>query len=247
MNQFLSVEQIQELYQKFQDLLTSTFSSTRLARLQTMYENLGNRLLESPASSKLNYHNCFPGGYLDHILRVTDFALKFYEFYRDTLQLRCSDFTQENLVFVALHHDLGKLGMPDHGREGYVQNPSEWHRKNQLAEYVYNTKNEFCPVPLRSLFLLQHYDISISWVEYLGILIHDGLYEDANKPFYISHQEDSKLRSNLPIIIHNADYAAAKFEYERWKFLKGKPESREEKKSSSEELDILNVFKNFNS
>lgn len=69
----------------------------------------------------------------------------------------------------------------------------------------------------RSLFTLQQAGISINEKEYLAIKLHDGLYDDVNKPYYISFNPDSKLKTNLVYILHNADFLASKIEYDTWK------------------------------
>ena len=71
-------------------------------------------------------------------------------------------------------------------------------------------------VPDRSLFLLQARGIKVSMNEFFGIKLHDGLYEDANKAYYISNAKESKLRTNLPIVLHHADHMASRIEYEKW-------------------------------
>ena len=42
---------------------------------------------------------------------------------------------KEELIFVALNHDIGKMGFPGEGNETYIPNDSEWHRKNLGKEY----------------------------------------------------------------------------------------------------------------
>jgi hypothetical protein len=69
----------------------------------------------------------------------------------------------------------------------------------------------------RSLFTLQHAGIPLSENEYMAIKLHDGLYDDVNKPYYITFNPDSKLRSNIVHILHQADFMASKVEYDRWK------------------------------
>ena len=44
------------------------------------------------------------------------------------------------------------------------------------------------------------------------------MYEEANKPYLVSFNPDSRLRSNLPLILHQADMMASRVEWERWKF-----------------------------
>lgn len=207
---------VEQLHSKFYSIIDTYLTGERKDRVKSMYEELGERLYLSPASSMEHYHNAFPGGYIDHIIRVVENCLEVYKLYK-SLQLDTSDFTEENLVFAALHHDLGKLGFPGEGNEMYVVNTSEWHRNNLGQIYKPNDINPFMLVQDQSLFLLQWYGIPVNWVEYIAIKLHDGLYDEVNKPYYISRNDQSKLRSNLPFILHQGDLLAARFEYERWK------------------------------
>ena len=43
----------------------------------------------------------------------------------------------------------------------------------------------------------------------------DGLYEEANKGYYISYSKDRQLKTNIPYILHQADLMAARIEFER--------------------------------
>jgi len=49
-----------------------------------------------------------------------------------------------------------------------------------------------------------------------AIKTHDGLYDEGNRPYYISNSRESKLRSNLPILLHHADHMASRIEFEMW-------------------------------
>lgn len=216
MSQFsLTAEQMQANYNMFMHRIDELFPS-RSEQLREMYEQLGQeRILFAPASGIEYYHNAIPGGYVDHVLRVMDYARKEYEHYKE-MGLDVSNFTLEELLFAAAHHDLGKLGFVGEGKESYVVNQSEWHRKNQGKMYESNEHIPFAMVPDRSLFLLQSFGIACTWNEYLAIKIHDGVYDKANESYYFAKQLKSKLRTNMPQILHNADMAATRYEFERW-------------------------------
>jgi hypothetical protein len=70
-----------------------------------------------PASHKKEYHNAFPGGYVDHVLRVIDCAIKLNDVWAE-MGVDTSTYTKEELVFSALNHDLGKMG--DFENEAYI-------------------------------------------------------------------------------------------------------------------------------
>jgi hypothetical protein len=204
-----------EQYYKFIGYIDE-YIPNRATALKEMYSKFGERLITAPASSINFYHNAFPGGYLDHVLRVTDIALKMYDFYED-YGMDVTGFTKSNLVFVALNHDLGKLGFVGEGREKYILNDSDWHVKHQGKVYKYNDKIPFAVVSDLSLYTLQKYGVTVEFEEYIAIKIHDGLYEEGNKPYFISRTEESGLRTNLAYIVHMSDLMASKHEYKLWK------------------------------
>jgi hypothetical protein len=128
-----------------------------------------------------------------------------------------SGYTEEELLFAAMHHDLGKAGFPGDGNEVYQVETSDWHRKNQGKLYKSNSNIPFTMVPDLSIWLLQEYGIKMSWNEYQAIKIHDGMYDDANKPYFVARSAQAKLKTNLPIVLHHGDHMAAQIEFERWR------------------------------
>ena len=173
----LSPEQIQENWQELRKLINDTFSGKRLENLNKMYDYFEDRMCLAPASGKEHYHNAMVGGYVEHVLHVTKFALQLKELWEKggaTI-----DFTDEELIFAALHHDLGKVGDLDH--DYYIPNESEWHRKNQGKIYTHNPKLQYMTVTDRALWLLQNFNIPMNQTEYLGLRLTDGMYEKANE------------------------------------------------------------------
>ena len=65
----------------------------------------------------------------------------------------------------------------------------------------------------RAIYLLQKYDIKISWKEFLSIKLSDGIYNEANKKYLISYNPDMVLKTTLPKIVHVADYLSCFSEY----------------------------------
>jgi hypothetical protein len=116
-----------------------------------------------------------------------------------------------------MHHDLGKAGFPEDGKEVYLPNDSEWHRKNQGKIYKHNPNIPFTLVPDLSIWTLQHFGVNMSWNEFQAIRIHDGMYDEANKAYFVSRSADAKLKTNLPLILHHADHMASIIEYDAWK------------------------------
>lgn len=207
----LSAEQIQGNYELFCKNISDYISSPRKEQLLDYYKSVEDILLLAPASSKEGYHNAFPGGYVDHVNRVVEASIDLYNVWNNYNEI--TSFTKEELVFAAINHDLGKLGVGN--IPSYLPNESEWHVKNQGAIYKVNSKLPFMLVPDRSIMNLINAGISISENEYLGIKLHDGLYEDANKPYLISFNPESRLRTSLPLILHQADLLASRVEWEQ--------------------------------
>ena len=211
----LEAEKIKSNWEIFRDEI-DTFFPTRADKLHAMYDALEDRIVMMPASSIAHFHNAFAGGYVDHVLRVMECSRNLYATWKSS-GADMSGYTMEELMFAAMHHDLGKVGFPGEGNEVYQVETSDWHRKNQNKMYKHNENIPFTMVPDLSIWLLQEYDVKMSWNEYQAIKIHDGMYDDANKPYYIARSAQAKLKTNLPIVLHHADHMAAQIEYERWR------------------------------
>ena len=123
----LTAEELSNNYDKFVNVIKTEIDGERGERLLQFYDSVSERLVTAPASGNINYHNCFAGGYVDHVLNVVDAALKLFEVWKASGGT--ITYTREELVFAAINHDLGKIGDLDH--DYYIPNPSEWHRKNQ--------------------------------------------------------------------------------------------------------------------
>jgi hypothetical protein len=211
----LQAEKIKSNWERYRNLV-NTYFPTRAAELNRMYDEFEDRMAMMPASSIAHFHNAFAGGYVDHVLRVIDCAEKLYTSWSE-MGADMSGYTIEELRFAAMHHDLGKVGFPGEGNEVYQIETSDWHRKNQNKMYRHNENIPFTMVPDLSIWLLQEYDVKMSWTEYQAIKIHDGMYDDANKPYFVARSAQAKLKTNLPIILHHADHMAAQIEFERWR------------------------------
>jgi hypothetical protein len=190
--------------------IISTFiNEDRSSKILKMIDSLGENYLLSPASSKDEYHNSFTGGYLDHVNRVVKFSLKQMSTFED-LGFNL-DFTKEELVFTALFHKLGKIGEKD--TPLFIPQEDDWRRRNLKENYTVNPDIEFMSVPDRGLYLLQLYGIQVSRQEYLGIKLYNGLYDDSNKPYFFNRNENYRLKTDLPFIVHTAEKMATIYEY----------------------------------
>ena len=186
----LTPEQLQDKWNEVIELITDTFEGERRDNILKMYEFFKDRMMFAPASGVVYYHNAFPGGYICHILNVTRFALRLYRVYEE-LELHTSEYDEEAIVFCTLHHDLGKIGNLDY--DYYIPNESEWHRINQGKMYDYDKRLHYMTVTDRAVWLLSQFDIKMSEIEYLALRLTDGMYEDANKQYFMGYGENKNL------------------------------------------------------
>jgi hypothetical protein len=208
----LTAEQIQENWNELMRVIETNISSPRKEKLLEFYNQYSERLMLMPAAHKKEYHNAFPGGYVEHVLRVIRCAIKQANLWEDE-GADMSTFTNEELVFSALNHDLGKMG--DEEQDSYIPQTDNWRREKLGEDYMFNTKVPFASVPDRGLFLLQSHGIQYSFNEMVAIQTHDGLYDKANEKYLMSYMPEQKPRTSLPFILHQADLMAARIEFER--------------------------------
>jgi hypothetical protein len=183
----LTEQQIIDNWKELRGIINDTFSGDRLEKLNKMY--------------------------VEHILHV----IKFSQQVRDTWEQNGAEinFTNEELIFAALHHDLGKIG--DLEEDYYVPEESDWHRKNQGSIFTHNPKLQYMVVTDRAFFILQHFGIKMSEWEYIGLMLTDGMYEEANKKYLTSFNPDFRLKSNIAYILHQADMMATHIESDQWR------------------------------
>lgn len=224
----LTKEQIQKNYEKHLKIV-ETYITDRKDKVLSMIDSFQEEYALAPASAKTWYHNAFQGGYVDHVNRVVEYAVKqsrLYEEMGGTI-----DYTVEELVFAALFHDLGKLG--DGESPNYLPQTDKW-RQDKLSEmYTPNPDLQFMLIPDRSLFILQKFGIPVSQKEFLGIRLHDGVFDEANKSYFFSYQESSRQKTSLISVLHSADFLASKAEYDIWKRNGGSTTSKVQKTKSS--------------
>jgi|TARA_B110000483_G_scaffold30510_1_gene37052 hypothetical protein len=208
----LSAEKIQSNYDKHLKIV-DTYLGDRKQGVLSMLTHMEETYVMAPASGKTWYHNAFAGGYVDHVNRVVQYAVKqsrLYEEMGGTI-----DYTEEELVFAALFHDLGKIG--DGDKPNYIPQTDKW-RQDKLSEmYTFNSDLDFMLIPDRSLFILQKFGIKVSQKEFLGIRCHDGVFDKANEAYFFSHVESSRQKTSIVSVLHSADFLASKVEYDMWK------------------------------
>ena len=68
-------EQILERWNILMEFVEKYFEGEQKENILKLYKHFEDRMIDAPASSRPHHHNCFIGGYLDHVIRVTKAAL----------------------------------------------------------------------------------------------------------------------------------------------------------------------------
>lgn len=228
----LTVEQIQQNWEILFKIIDTEILEPRKTQLKELFTKNEDYLIIAPASSKKEYHGCYPGGLVSHIIDVIDNSELLYELWRQK-GANMNTFTKEELIFSALVHDLGKLN-------NYIPNTDTWRKEKLGEQYMFNNSLPFASVPDRGLFILQQEGIKYSFNEMVAIQIHDGLYDEANKKYLQGFAAEQKPRTCLPYILHQADIMASRIEFEEEHadlLSPGRKTSIENKKESNFKLE----------
>lgn len=195
----LTEEQIVENWDNFRKFASKVTS--RSVELNAMLDHFEKRASLAPASGKKDYHAAYPGGLVDHSLRVLFCAKKLLTVYKAASEdVAIND---ESLILAALFHDWGKVG--DLNEDLYVPQESDWHREKLGEMYTINKKLTYMPNQHRTLWHFQHFGIKLSEDEFLAILLNDGPIDEGNKRYCMKEP-------TLAVIIQQADRMACELE-----------------------------------
>ena len=146
--------------------------------LNKLIEVLGERLIISPASPRLDQYGAHPGGLVEHVLHVTATM-------RTLNQALELDIPLDSILRVGLLHDLGKVG--DLENDYFISQDSDWHREKLGQIYKFNESLNKMSVSHRTLYLLQHFGITLNNDEWLAIQLAQGSHFEENR-FYVGHE-----------------------------------------------------------
>ncbi len=208
----MTESQLNENYDYFMDFVKEKFTGDRREKLLNLYSEsrYGLQLCTAPASGKSNFHCAFPGGYIIHIMNVekaTRGIQKVFEAMGGTI-----DYTEEERIFSALHHDLGKLGDEEFGAYYLVQT-DDWRLKKLDEVYKLNNNSPPWNVTDRTLYILQKDGIAMTWKETLATKLSDGVFAEKNMPYF---KAPEGFKTTLPYIIHWGDWIACRAEKCVW-------------------------------
>lgn len=169
----------------------------RIDPIKSMLEHYGERACMAPASTRVEYHNAFPGGFIDHSLRVLRYTIDVATAFKVKVP-------KEELIISALFHDWGKVGTLEN--DFYVKQESVWHQK-QGQIYIKNPKISMSNAQL-GLYTLGNFGIKLNQEEYMAILLNDGQYAESNREYAMKEPK-------LALLIHMADRWATQCEKNR--------------------------------
>jgi len=143
--------------------------------MTSLLNALGERLTMCPASLRESEYGPYPGGLIEHSLRVTSNMRKLAAAYE-------ADVSVKSILAVGLLHDLGKVG--DLETDFYVEQKSDWHREKLGQFYKYNESLSKMSITHQTLFLLQHFGVTLTRDEWIAIQLSGGSHFEENR-FYV--------------------------------------------------------------
>ena len=120
---------------------------------------LGEEFFLAPASAYLSMYGCYPGGLVDHLLKVCKYAIQLNDLLPEKMRENKTSIVK--CVFIS---QIGKTFM-------FVQNESEWHRTNQGKMYEYKTDDTISmSIGEKSAYYALKYGVELSEVEYQAVI-----------------------------------------------------------------------------
>lgn len=136
-----------------------------------LYEFLGEDLWIAPASTTLQLHNCFPGGLVDHILKVTGYAIKINDMLPEKLKVE-----KTSIIKVCFLHQIGKVKL-------YLLNNTDWELKKGIL-YKFNEDLPSMKISERSLYYCNQYGVKLSEIEFQAIMNFEKPDDDKQSKWY---------------------------------------------------------------
>ena len=143
-------------------------------------ESLGERLITTPYSTHEKDGGCYAGGLVENALETTSKMRKLASTFN--LEIETS-----SILKVGLLHEVGKVGTLE--EDLFVEQDSSWHREKLGQFYKYNEALNKATTPDRTLFLLQHFGITLTHDEFYAIRVSQGAHLEENR-FYVNAEPD---------------------------------------------------------
>ncbi len=161
-----------------------------------LLESLGERLVMTPSAPKLDQSGAYPGGMVEHALAVTACM-------RTINKSQNLKVPVTSILKVGLLHDIGKVG--DLENDLFVEQDSEWHREKLGQMYKYNESLEKMSVSHRTLFLLQHFGVSLTQEEWVAVQLAQGSHFEENRFYVGSEPTLALILQQAKQMVHHKD------------------------------------------
>lgn len=171
----MEVSDVEGLWDKYESLFLQV-SGNNKAKIEKLLKDLGDRIIMCPASRQTNEFHAEIGGLVTHSLETAQWVMKL----ADTYGLE----DKKSAVFVALAHDLGKIGDLEHVY--FIDQESDWHQRRGIM-YDWNPDCPKMAITHRTLFLLQHYGITLDREQWVAIQLSRGMHIEENR-FYLGSE-----------------------------------------------------------
>ena len=159
-------------------------------KIATFLEVIEEELLVTPASTRKDLVCSYPGGLLEHSLRVLMLMAKLRKVYEQEAIIPAN-----SLILAALFHDRGKIGIET--KSYYVDVTEDWKR-NKGQNYDINEKLFHIPVSQLSLRWLANYSFKLDVDEWYAISsVRDNVAGKDDVPSF-------KNEPMLSVILHQA-------------------------------------------
>ncbi len=126
--------------------------------ISKMMDDIAPKMFTCPASYRIDYNSCFPGGLVHHALKTMKYMIKI----ADGIKYK---YNKDSVLILALFHDIGKIG--DGVDDYYTPNDDYW--KSRGYYYKINDKFNKTSVQYLSLYLLQKYGVELTSDEYNAV------------------------------------------------------------------------------
>ena len=191
----MKIREIENLWQKYEGLLQKLNN----ANINSMLDSQGERILTSSFSQRTNEPFCGIGGNVEYALELAKVS-------NNIAKSLHYDIAKSSIIKCSLLSILGRVGT--YLEDRYIECTSDWH-KEKLGQYY--DWNESCPkyqVNDMTLFLLQRFNIDLTWDEWQALTLLKSMSSEDNK-FYSMH------KSRLSLVLQLAHEAVMKDEKDK--------------------------------
>lgn len=133
---------------------------------------LGQDFFHAPASTMLSLHNAFPGGLLDHLMKVCKYMIQMNKLLPESMRI------EERSIFkTAFLSEIGKTFL-------YTPCMSAWHRTNLGKMYEFREDLQSMKVGERSAHYAMGHGVALSESEYAALVNLDKSDDDKQVRFF---------------------------------------------------------------